>query len=175
MSANQQCDSPDRVGFMYNQGLISEIAVSMTDLMDESKNELWDIPPHGAAIGMQMVGQRGQACIVKIPYAEHLVGDPDTGIIHGGVITALLDNASGWAIRCHDAWSPEQGMATLDLRIDYMRPAEPEIDLIAEAECFKMTRNIAFVRAFAHQGDISDPVATSTASFMLGTPNGPRK
>ena len=142
--------------------------------MNETDSIFWAVPPHGAAIGMEMVGREGNCCIVKIPYAEHLVGDPDTGIIHGGVITALLDNACGWAIRCHESWHEEQSMATLDLRIDYMRPAEPHEDLIAEAECYKMARNIAFVRAFAHQGDRNDPVASSTAAFMLGTPNEPR-
>jgi len=142
--------------------------------MSEFFKELGDLPPHGAAIGMQLVGVEQNRCIVKIPYAEHLVGDPDTGIIHGGVITALLDNACGWAIRCHDSWHDKQSMATLDLRIDYMRPAEPHMDLIAEAECYKMARSIAFVRAFAHQGDVNDPVASSTAAFMLGTPNEPR-
>jgi uncharacterized protein (TIGR00369 family) len=142
--------------------------------MTAAKEDFWELPPHGAAIGMQMMGREGHRCVIKIAYADHLIGDPDTGIIHGGVITALLDNACGWAVRCHDSWKHGQSMATLDLRIDYMRPAEPLIDLYAEAECFKMTRNIAFVRAFAHQGDKDDPVATSTASFMLGTPNGPR-
>ena len=135
--------------------------------------EMQFMPPHGEAIGMQMVGQEGKRCMVKVPYSKKLVGDPDTGILHGGVITATLDNASGWAIRCHDDWQEGQSMATLDLRIDYMKPAEPEKDLIVEAECYKMTHNIAFVRAFAHQGDPEDMVATSVAAFMVGTPNAP--
>jgi len=132
------------------------------------------LPPHGQAIGMEMVGTKGREVIVKVPYAEHLVGDPDTGIIHGGVITATLDNASGWAVRCHEIYEEGQSMATLDIRIDYMRPAEPHEDLMVSAECYKITRNIAFVRATAHQGDLTDPVATSVAAFMLGTPNTPR-
>lgn len=131
------------------------------------------MPPHGKAIGMEMAGRNGRLCSVKVPYGEHLVGDPDTGIIHGGVITATLDNASGWAVRCHESWQEGQSMATLDLRIDYMRPAEPRQDLIVEAECYKMAKNIAFVRAFAHQGDLEDLVATSVATFMVGTPNAP--
>ena len=132
-------------------------------------NELSVMPPHGQAIGIELVGQEGNRLTVKVPYAPHLIGDPDTGVIHGGVITATLDNASGWAIRCHKDWVAGLTMATLDIRIDYMRPAEPNQDLVVEAECFKMTRNVAFVRATAHQGSIFDPVATSVASFMLGT------
>lgn len=139
---------------------------------DES---LRTLPPHGQAIGIEMVGTEGRKCTVKVPYAEHLVGDPDTGIIHGGVITATLDNASGWAIRCHEVWHEGISMATLDIRIDYMKPATPGRDLLVQSECFKVTRNVAFVRAFAYQDDIEDPVATSVASFMLGTPNEARQ
>lgn len=131
------------------------------------------LPPHGEAIGMEMLGQEGRRCNLRVPYNKRLVGDPDTGILHGGVITATLDNASGWAVRCHPNWQEGQSMATLDLRIDYMRPAEPEKDLLVEAECYRMTHNIAFVKAYAHQGDKDDLVATSVATFMVGTPNAP--
>jgi len=131
------------------------------------------MPPHGAAIGMELVGQKGRVCILKVPYDKKLVGDPDTGIMHGGVITATLDNASGWAVRCNENWQEGQSMATLDIRIDYMKPAEPGKDLMVEAECYKLTHNIAFVRATAHQADREDPVATSVATFMVGTPNAP--
>ncbi|HJL52151.1 MAG TPA: PaaI family thioesterase, partial [Arenicellales bacterium] len=96
---------------------------------------------------------------------------PDTGVLHGGVITATLDNASGWAVRGHEDWFEGLSMATLDIRIDYMRPAEPLKDLIVQSECYKMTKTIAFVRGMAHQEDLEDPVATSVAAFMLGTPN----
>jgi len=136
--------------------------------MQSKISNLGELPPHGKAIGIELVSHGDRRCRLKLPYAEHLVGDPDTGIIHGGVITALLDNASGWAVRGDEAWDPASGMATLDLRIDYMRSALPNIDLIADAECYKITRSVAFVRAIAHQGDIEDLVASSVASFMLG-------
>lgn len=129
------------------------------------------LPPMAKAIGMSMVEVRDRSCIVCVPYAEHLVGDPDTGVLHGGVITTALDNASGWAIREHEDWLDGLSMATLDIRIDYMRPAEPHQDLLIQAKCFKLGQNVAFVRAFAHQGNHDDPIATSIAAFMLGIPN----
>ncbi len=135
---------------------------------------LHGMPPHGEAIGMVLAGRNGRKILVKVPYAAHLVGDPDTGVIHGGVITATLDNASGWAVRCHEDWGDGLSMATLDIRIDYMKPAVPDQALMVEAECFRMTRNIAFVRALAFHDDPEDLIASSMASFMLGTPSGPR-
>lgn len=129
----------------------------------------------GQALGFQHVGIEGRVLTLKVPYAPHLIGDPDTGVIHGGVITAALDNASGWVIRETENWQEGMSMATLDLRIDYMKPAEPGMELLVNAECSKMTRNIAFVRGVAHHGDETDPIATSVGAFMLGTPNAPRE
>ena len=133
------------------------------------------MPAYGEAIGMELAGMEEGRLTVRVPYAEHLVGDPDTGVIHGGVITAVLDNASGWAVRVGQDWQEGMSMATLDLRIDYMKPATPGEDLLVTAECYKQTRTIAFVRGVAYQEDIRDPVATSVATFMMGTPNEPRQ
>jgi uncharacterized protein (TIGR00369 family) len=133
-------------------------------------SELVEFPPHGKALGMELVATEDGKALVRVPYAEHLVGDPDTGVIHGGVITATLDNASGWCVRLHEDYTEGMSMATLDLRIDYMKPATPHVDLMVMAECYKITRNIAFVRACAYHDDMEDPVATSVAAFMTGTP-----
>jgi uncharacterized protein (TIGR00369 family) len=142
--------------------------------MSELDDHLAQIP-HAAAIGMTLVSRSESGCVVRVPYAEHLVGDPDTGVIHGGVITALLDNASGIAVRTEpDPSGEERSMATLDLRIDYMRPAQPRQDLLAEAHCYRMTSTVAFVRAIAYHDDRNDPIASSVATFMLGTPTTPR-
>ena len=125
--------------------------------------------PHAAALGMRLEHYEDGACRVRVPYAEHLVGDPDTGVIHGGVLTAVLDNASGMAVPRADLPDEQKAIATLDLRIDYMRPAVPGEDLLVEAECYQLTRSIAFVRARAFQSSDEDrTVAASVATFMLG-------
>ena len=126
--------------------------------------------PHAAAIGMRLVDYRDGACLVRVPYAEHLVGDPDTRVIHGGVITAVLDNASGMAVPRADLSPERRAIATLDLRIDYMRPALPQRELLVSAECYQLTRSVAFVRARAWQqdGEREIEVAASVATFMLG-------
>jgi uncharacterized protein (TIGR00369 family) len=127
--------------------------------------------PHARAIGITLVRHDDTGCVMRVPYAEHLVGDPDTGVVHGGVLTALLDNACGMAVRPPHSDQNAVSMATLDLRIDYMGAAEPHKDIFAEAICYKRTRHIAFVRASAYQTTADEPIATCVASFMLGTAN----
>ncbi|MDU6372810.1 MAG: hotdog domain-containing protein [Bradyrhizobium sp.] len=100
-----------------------------------------------------------------LPYRPVFVGDSDTGVIHGGVVTAMLDESCGMAVQL--ALDGTRAIATLDLRIDYQKPATPGLDIKAHAVCFRVTRSIAFVRATAYQAQESEPVATATACFMV--------
>lgn len=124
-----------------------------------------DHSPHGRALGITSVSIGGDGVTLKAPYRAELVGDPDTGVLAGGVVTALLDHACGQAVWA--AGAANGSIATLDLRIDYMRGAEPGRDLLARAHCYKITRSVAFVRAVAFEHDPEDPVATAQAAFML--------
>ena len=120
--------------------------------------------PMARALGMVAVSMSPEI-VVKIPYRDDLVGDPDTGVIAGGVVTTLLDHTSARAVAA--ALTEDTSLATLDLRIDYMRPARPGMDIFATAYCYKVTRSVAFVRALAYDVDPSDPVASAQGAFML--------
>ena len=138
------------------------------------EEEIFPETPHAVAIGMHADALPDGAPAMRLRYADHLIGDPDTGVLHGGVITALLDQTAGMVARPEGKPRGEAAIATLDLRIDYMGPATPGRDLWATGECYKRTRNIAFVRAWAFHDSPDDPVATCVAAFMLDTPNTPR-
>ncbi len=138
-------------------------------------------PPFGTALGFEfeadVAPQADGSITIRTPWAEHLVGDPDTGVVHGGVITAMLDNACGRAVHAAQELSgndSEGAIATLDLRIDYMSGAEPHLDIFANARCYRMTRNIAFVSGTAYTDSPQDPIATCVGAFMLGTRSEPR-
>src|SRR5512140_3652091 len=102
----------------------------------------------------------------SLPYRPVFVGDTETGVLHGGVVTAMLDETCGMAVQL--ALDGTRAIATLDLRIDYQKPATPGHDIKAHAVCYRVTRSIAFVRATAYQDAENDPVATATACFMVG-------
>src|ERR1700736_1948893 len=102
----------------------------------------------------------------SLPYHPVFVGDTETGVIHGGVVTAMLDESCGMAVQL--ALDGARAIATLDLRIDYQKPATPGLAIRAHSLCYRVTRSIAFVRATAYQDSEDDPVATATACFMVG-------
>lgn len=121
--------------------------------------------PHAAALGMTLVAMDSGRGIMEIAWREDLVGDPETGVIASGALTALIDHTCGLAV--NSAGGMPQPIATLDLRIDHLRPAAPRAGITVEANCFRITRSVGFVRAQAWDVDPGDPVAIAQAAFMF--------
>lgn len=123
--------------------------------------------PHCKALGLSVDDVRDGFAVMSMPWDDRLVGDPTTGVIHGGAVSSLMDTCSGTAVIAHP--KGPSSTATLDLRIDYMRPATPGQAITAEATCYHMTRTVAFVRAIARDNDADNPVATATGAFTVKT------
>lgn len=102
---------------------------------------------------------------LSLPYSESIIGNPETGVIHGGALTTLMDTACGFA--AISALDSPSICPTLDLRIDYMKPADPGKMVIGEAEAYRVANNVIFARGLAYHPDEKDvPIAHCTASFM---------
>jgi uncharacterized protein (TIGR00369 family) len=122
---------------------------------------------HGRALGLEYRGSGPNWMELCLPWREELIGVPETGVLASGAIVSLIDTASGGAVWMKlGHFVP---IVTVDLRLDYMRPAIKGETVIARCECVKLTRQIAFVRGIAHGGDEAHPIAQSAATFMLSS------
>jgi uncharacterized protein (TIGR00369 family) len=123
---------------------------------------------HNRALGLRSVGHGADWCALALDYREELIGDPDRSVLASGPILALMDMAASIA-----AWirlGRFRPQATLDFRIDYLRAATPGATVVGRAECYRITRHIAFVRGQAHDGDEADPIATVAGTYMYTAP-----
>ncbi|MEZ4452868.1 MAG: PaaI family thioesterase [Nannocystaceae bacterium] len=121
--------------------------------------------PHNIALGIELLELADRTARLRLPHDPRLVGDPTTGVLHGGAITSLLDACFGGA--AFMAMTKPASIATLDLRIDYLRPATPGRDVFAVGHCYRVTRSVAFVRGVAFHEREDDPIASGAATFMI--------
>ena len=120
---------------------------------------------HGEQLGIAYHAHGLDWVELKLPWHADLVGDPDRDVLASGPIIALMDMATSFSV-----WLKRERFvphATLDLRVDYLRPARPGRTVIGRGECYRLTRVLSFVRGQAHDGDAADPIAHVVGSFML--------
>jgi uncharacterized protein (TIGR00369 family) len=120
--------------------------------------------PHVRELGIDMTRADAQCAEGRLPSRPEFLGDAERELIHTGVITTFIDSICGVALIAHIGSATR--IATLDLRVDYLRASRPHQDLVCRAECYRLTGQIAFLRASVWQDDPAAPVATCQAAFM---------
>ena len=119
---------------------------------------------HSGWLGLKYSAHAENWVELELPWRENLLGEPDRAVLASGPIVSLMDMASGMSIwQATGTFTP---IATLDLRVDYQRPARERSAVWGRVECYRTTRSAAFVRGIAHDGDLDDPVAHVAGVFM---------
>jgi uncharacterized protein (TIGR00369 family) len=139
---------------------------ALASFFGPGREDMTSYTPHARHLGMKAVETGPGFAVLMLPYRPEIIGDPVRKVVFGGAITTLLDQACGLAVAC--ALDVLRAIATVDLRVDYLRAAAPGLDLYARVDCYKVTRNIAFARGIAYERGPDDPFAVCLGTFMLG-------
>jgi uncharacterized protein (TIGR00369 family) len=139
---------------------------ALGSLFGPGRLEMTGYVPHAQVLGIRVVEIGPGFSVCALPYRDELIGDPGRRLVFGGAITTLIDHASGLAVAC--ALEELISIATIDLRVDYLRAARPGVELQARSECYRVTKNVAFVRAVAYETTVDDSFASCLGTFMLG-------
>ncbi len=126
--------------------------------------------PHSCALGAKYIEITNANAKAILPWRENLVGNLEHGIIASGAVISFIDQTCGTAVLA--ALETPRTLATLDLRVDYMRAAKTLTTIYAHAHCYRVTNNIAFVRAFAYENENFEDdyiICAAQACFMLDT------
>ena len=119
---------------------------------------------HCQVLGLEVRSASTDGITLSLPYSPQIVGNPETGVIHGGALTSLMDSACGMATLC--ALPEFEVCPTLDLRIDYMSPGVADKDVFGHAHCYKVSRDVIFIRGSAYQDDPEQPIAQVVGTYM---------
>lgn len=150
--------------------MTTERQYALGALFGLGKFDIGQFTPYAGRLRMRVVEVGPGFATLALPYHEEIVGDPQRKVVFGGAVTALIDQAAGLAVAC--AMEELLAIATIDLRVDYLRAAAPGCEITARADCYKLGHNVAFVRASAWDADQSDPFASCLGTFMVGANSG---
>ncbi|PKM04788.1 MAG: thioesterase [Gammaproteobacteria bacterium HGW-Gammaproteobacteria-6] len=137
--------------------------------IEERARSFLSVLRHCQTLGMSVERADEGGLLLKLPYSPGIIGNPVTGVVHGGAITTLMDTCCGISTVCY---LPEFEICpTLDLRIDYMHPAKPGKTIYGFAECYRVTQTVIFTRGIAFQDNRDEPIAHVVGTFMrMGKP-----
>jgi uncharacterized protein (TIGR00369 family) len=125
-----------------------------------------DRSPFHRLLGLELVGAGDGTVEMRLPWRDELGRADDSDWYHGGVISALIDIAGDYAI----ASKLGRAVATIDLRVDYLRPARRG-ELRARARAVKIGRTVGVADVELHdaQGAL---VAVGRCAYATAGPGG---
>lgn len=118
--------------------------------------------PYAGFLGLSGEAQDG-GLLLRMAFADHLIGNPTIPALHGGTIGAFMELAAiAELARAHDGRLSK----TIGVTVEYLRSGRAR-DTFARAEVKRMGRRIANVRVEAWQEDPAKPIAALHGHFML--------
>ena len=113
------------------------------------KKTIEELIPIHKFLGLELLELRKGYVRVRVPFREEVIGDIRKRRWHGGIIATIMDSVGGIAGGTYFT-SLKDKLATIDLRVDYLKGAEASA-IIVEGEIVRLGTNILVTRMKAYQ------------------------
>ena len=113
------------------------------------KKTIEELIPIHKFLGLELLELKKGYVRVRVPFREEVIGDIRKRRWHGGIIATIMDSVGAIAGGTHFT-SLDDRLATIDLRIDYLKGAEAST-IIVEGEIVRLGTNILVTRMKAYQ------------------------
>lgn len=121
--------------------------------------------PFNRFLGLRLTGLGRGWASATLPFKPELIGDPTRPALHGGVISMMADTLGGAAV--FTLIDPGDKVATIDLRVDYLRPGRPE-DLLATAWVIRLGNRVGVASIeLSHPGQPDELVAIGKGVYVI--------
>ena len=134
------------------------------DLTLEQVQALVIRAPFHQWLGLTVIAVADDGIEIKAKWREEWVVNKERGYTHGGILAALIDLAADWAM----VKQTGRGVPTIDLRVDYHRPAAPG-DLTARGKVIRNGSQFATAEAqiFDRDGKL---IASGRGTYFTAPP-----
>jgi len=152
-------------------------ALPIEAMLENLKVVYEDTMPFNKYLGLKIESISTESVVVRIDMRDELVGNFEKKILHGGVISTILDFTGSVIAQIHviremkDASLDKvvkrlTGMGTIDMRIDYMRPGKGAY-FLATGHLLRLGHKVAVARTeFVNEEGVLIAVGTST--YIVG-------
>lgn len=149
----------------------------LTPELQQAVRRFFERIPFNQVLGIQLGELSQEQVTMHLPMKDELIGNFVHGILHGGVISSLLD-VTGGAMALIGAFERHQGLSTaermerlsklgtIDLRIDYLRPGRGRA-FTATAVLLRSGNKVAVVRSELHN-ESDTLIAVGTGTYLCG-------
>ena len=137
----------------------------MKDRLDEVIKIFENQIPANKLLGLKIVSITEGKVAIYVPFKNEFIGDYRQGFWHGGILAAVADAAggvAGFTTLSH----PDDKINTIDMRIDYLKPAVLE-DIHTVVNLIKVGKRIINADVILYQKDIKNPVAVARCAYSV--------
>ncbi|RMG18917.1 MAG: hotdog fold thioesterase [Planctomycetota bacterium] len=120
--------------------------------------------PFNAFLGLRLREVDRGRVLAELPFRPEFIGNPFRPALHGGVISMLADTVGGASL--YTLTDPGDQLATIDLRVDYLRPGRPE-DLLAEGQVVRWGNRVGVSSIAVHHPGDDEPIAVAKGVYNI--------